>query len=47
MTRVVRWVEWKMTDPEETMNMFCDLHKEDLVPDIEEDKTPHQNQNKI
>ena len=36
-----------MTDPVETMNMLCDFYEEYLVTDIEEDKTPHQNQNKI
>ena len=40
ITRDVKWVEWKIIDTAETMNMFRDLHKEDLVPGIEEDKTP-------
>ena len=24
MTRYIKWVEWKIIDPEETMKMFCD-----------------------
>ena len=39
MTRCVKWVEWKIVDPEKTLNMFRYLHKEYLVPGIEEDKT--------
>ena len=31
----VKWARWKMTDPEETMKMFCDLYEEDFVPGIE------------
>ena len=38
MTRGVKWVEWKMTDPMENLKMFHDLHKEDFVPVIEEEK---------
>ena len=40
ITRDVKWVEWKIIDTAETMNMFRDLHEDDLVPGIEEDKTP-------
>ena len=29
-----------MTDPEETVKMFCDMHEENFVPGIEEDKIP-------
>ena len=40
MKRDVKWAERKMTDPAETMKMFRNFHKEYLVLDIEEDKTP-------
>ena len=40
VTRDIKWAEWKLTDPAETMNMFRDSHEECLVPDIYEDKTP-------
>ena len=40
IARDVKWVEWKVTDPVETLNMFRNLHEEDLVPDIEEENTP-------
>ena len=40
MTRDVKWADWRMTDPEETLKIFCDAQKEDLVPGIEEDKIP-------
>ena len=36
MTRDVKWMDWKMTDPEETLKMLHDAHKEYLVPGIEE-----------
>ena len=39
MKRDVNWVKWKMTDPAETMKMFCDSQEEYSVPDIQEDKT--------
>ena len=29
-----------MTDPAETLKLFCKVHKGDLVPVIEEDKIP-------
>ena len=35
MTRDSKWVDRKMTDPAETMKMFRDSHKEDLVLRIE------------
>ena len=38
--RDIQWTEWKITDVEETMSMLRDLKKEDLGPEIEEDKTP-------
>ena len=37
MTRDVKWANWKMNDPEETLNMFREENKEYLVPGIEED----------
>ena len=27
MTRDIKWAEWKMTDPAETMNMFQNFHE--------------------
>ena len=36
----IHWSEWKMTDPAETLKLFCATHKEDLVPVIEEYKIP-------
>ena len=35
MTRDVKWVDWKTTDPSETLKMFHKAHKEYLVPGIE------------
>ena len=35
MTRDVKWEEWKMTPPEETLKMFRDYHEEYLIPCIE------------
>ena len=35
MIRYIKWTEWKMTDPAETMNMFHDSNEEDLVPGID------------
>ena len=32
MTRDVKWMDWKNTDPAETLKIFCEAHKEDLVP---------------
>ena len=40
MTRYVKWVDWKTTDPAETLKMFHKAHKEYLVSDIEEDIIP-------
>ena len=40
MTRGVKWAGWKMTDPEETMNIFREANKEDSVPGIQEDTIP-------
>ena len=34
----IKWVDWKMTDPAETLKIFCEAHKEYLVPGIEEYK---------
>ena len=36
MRRDVKCEEWNMTYPAETMKMFLDSHKQDLVPGIEE-----------
>ena len=35
MTREIKWVDWKNTDPLETLKMFQEADKEDLVPGIE------------
>ena len=40
ITRDVKWVDWKMTDPADTLKMFCEANKEYLVPGIEEDIIP-------
>ena len=40
MTRDVKWADWKMTDPADTLKMFRESNKEDLVPGIEEDIIP-------
>ena len=40
MTRDVTWADWKKTDPAETLKMFRESEKEDLVPGIEEDTIP-------
>ena len=37
MSRDVKWEGWKITDPAETLKMFREAHKEDLVPGVEED----------
>ena len=34
VTRYVNWAEWKITDPAETLNMFCNTHKEDFLTGI-------------
>ena len=34
MTRDIKWVEWKITDPVETMNIFSDLNEDYIVPGI-------------
>ena len=34
MTRDVKWEDWKMTDPAETLKMFRKSEKEYLVPGI-------------
>ena len=34
MTRDVKWEDWKMADPTETLKMFRESHKGDLVPGI-------------
>ena len=39
MIRFIKWAEWKIIDPEETMKMFRDLKEDYLVPGIEEYKT--------
>ena len=38
MTRGVKCSYWKMTDPLETLKMFCKAHEEDLVPGIDKYK---------
>ena len=40
MTRYVKWTDWKITNPAETLKMFREAHKEYLVPGIEEDTLP-------
>ena len=35
MTRYIKWAEWKMTEPAETMKIFRDSNEVDLVPGIE------------
>ena len=35
MTRDIKWTDWRMTDTEETLKIFCIEHEEDLVPGIE------------
>ena len=40
ITRDVKWANWKMTNPVDTLNMFRGENKEDLVPCIEEDIIP-------
>ena len=40
MTSYIKWAEWKMTNQEETMKMFCNPNKYNIVLGIEEDKTP-------
>ena len=35
MTRDVKWEEWKITYPGETLKMFRDFHEGCLVPYIE------------
>ena len=34
MTRDIKWAECKMTDPAETMKIFRDWNKGDIVPGI-------------
>ena len=40
MTRDIEWDDWKKTDPAETLKIFREAKKEDLVPGIEEDVIP-------
>ena len=40
INRYVKWEDWKVTYPSETMKMFREAHKEDLVPSIGEDIIP-------
>ena len=40
LTRYAKWVDWKMTDPTETLKMFCKANKEELVSGIEEHIVP-------
>ena len=34
ITRAVKWADWKITEPEDTLNLFRESHKYDLVPGI-------------
>ena len=40
MTRDVKWADWKNTNPAETLKIFYEAEKEDLVPGIQEDAIP-------
>ena len=40
MTRNVKWADFKMNDPAETLKMFREAEKEILLPGIEEDIIP-------
>ena len=40
MIRGVKWVDWKNTDPVETLKMFRKVAKEYLVTGIEEEVIP-------
>ena len=40
ITRDVKWADWKMNDPAETLNVFRKAHKEDLVLSTEEENIP-------
>ena len=40
ISKDIKWQEWKTTYPEETMKMFHDSNKEDLVIGIELVKNP-------
>ena len=40
ITQDVKWADLKMTDTAETLKMFREENKEDLVPGIEEDIIP-------
>ena len=40
MTRDVKWADWKITDTEETLKIFCEAHEEYFVPGIEDDNIP-------
>ena len=37
MKRDVKWADWKMTNTEKTLKMFCNAHSKYLVPGIEEE----------
>ena len=40
MTRNVKWMDWNINDPADTLKMFREAEKEDLVPGIEENVIP-------
>ena len=40
MTGYVKWADWKITDPAETLKMFHKAHKQYVVPSIEGDIIP-------
>ena len=40
MTRDVKWEDWKMTDPVDTLKVLREADKEDLVPGIREGIMP-------
>ena len=40
ITRNFKWVDWKITDSAETMKMFYEAHKEDLMLGVYEDNIP-------
>ena len=40
MTRDIKWADWKINDPAETLKMIHKANKEYLVPGIEEDIIP-------
>ena len=35
MSRDIKWEDWKVIDPAETMKIFCTMNKKYIVPGIE------------